>query len=212
MVQAQLHTYAIEPLGSQTFIVMEAVGAMLFGMGLYKSGFLTAERSWATYVKSAVFGVLLTAPFYVFAMWKVYRSGFDFLAAEQWLYRPYELLKLPAAVGVISALMLFIKSGRLSPVQKALAAVGRTALSNYILTSLLCQYLFQWSRWQLYGKLTYGEHHLVMLFVWFVNIAASLLWLRFFQFGPLEWLWRSLTYWQLQPLRVNRPSPTTARI
>jgi uncharacterized membrane protein YeiB len=37
-----------------------------------------------------------------------------------------------------------------------------------------------------------------------VNIAASLLWLRFFSFGPLEWLWRSLTYWKLQPLFVER--------
>jgi uncharacterized protein len=204
-VEVQLHTYATEPLGSETFIVIEAVGTMLFGMGLYKSGFLTAERSWATYIKCAAFGFLLTAPFYVFGMWKVYQSGFSFLAAEQWLYRPYELLKLPATVGVISILMLFIKSELFSPVQNALAAVGRTALSNYILTSLLCQYIFMWSHWHYYGKLTYGEHHLVLLLVWVVNIAASLLWLCFFQFGPLEWLWRSLSYWQLQPLRINRP-------
>jgi uncharacterized protein len=40
--------------------------------------------------------------------------------------------------------------------------------------------------------------------VWAVNIAASVLWLHFFSFGPLEWLWRSLTYWKLQPLFVER--------
>ena len=35
-----------------------------------------------------------------------------------------------------------------------------------------------------------------------VQIAASLWWLRRFRFGPLEWCWRSLTYWRRQPMRV----------
>jgi uncharacterized protein len=201
MVQAQFRGYVTEPLGSEIFIIMESVGGMLFGMGLYKIGFLTAERSWATYIKCAACGLLVSAPFYVLGMWKVYKSGFDFIAAEQWLYLPYEALKLPAVVGVVSLLILFIKSRLFRPVQNALAAVGRMALSNYILTSLLCQYIFVWSRWQYFGKFTYIEHHLVLLCIWTINMVASQLWLRFFRFGPLEWAWRSLTYWQLQPLR-----------
>jgi len=203
MVQVQLRNYLTEPFGSEIFIVIESTGAMLFGMGLYKVGFLTAERSWATYIKWAAGGLLLSAPFYVLGMWRVYKSGFDFIVAEQWLYLPYETLKLPAAVCVISLLMLFVKSGMIKPVQNALAAVGRTALSNYILTSLLCQYIFLWSPWHLFGKLTYIQHHLVMVCIWAINILASVLWLRHFRFGPLEWLWRSLTYWKIQPLRIE---------
>lgn len=206
MVQAQLRNYLTESFGSEMFIVIESAGTMLFGMGLYKIGFLTAERSWGTYTKCAACGLLLSAPFYVLGMWKVYKSGFDFIAAEHWLYLPYETLKLPAALGVISTLMLFIKSGIVRPAQNALAAVGRTALSNYILTSLLCQYIFLWSRWHYFGKLTYIQHHLVMVCVWAINILASVLWLRHFRFGPLEWLWRSLTYWKMQPLRIRTAS------
>jgi uncharacterized protein len=46
----------------------------------------------------------------------------------------------------------------------------------------------------------------VMSCVWVLNIAVSLLWLRSFQFGPLEWVWRSLTYWKFQPIRRYRSS------
>ena len=107
---------------------------------------------------------------------------------------------------MLSILMLFIKSNLFRGVKIALAAVGQMALTNYILTSLVCQWLFLWSPWALYGKLTYLQHHFVMSCVWVLNIAVSLLWLRSFQFGPLEWVWRSLTYWKLQPIRRYRSS------
>jgi uncharacterized protein len=54
--------------------------------------------------------------------------------------------------------------------------------------------------------LEYYQQVYVVVCMWAVNIAASVLWLRFFSFGPLEWLWRSLIYWKLQPLFVE-PTP-----
>ena len=107
---------------------------------------------------------------------------------------------------MLSILLLFIKSNLLRGVKTALAAVGQMAFTNYILTSLVCQWLFMWNPWALYGKLTYLQHHLLMSCIWVLNIAASLLWLRAFQFGPLEWVWRSLIYWKLQPMRRYRSS------
>jgi hypothetical protein len=47
-------------------------------------------------------------------------------------------------------------------------------------------------RYQLYG---------IVFFVWLVILIVSPFWLRRFRFGPLEWLWRSLTYWEKQPFR-----------
>jgi uncharacterized protein len=58
--------------------------------------------------------------------------------------------------------------------------------------------------WKLYGALEYHQQIYTVLCVWAINVLASLLWLRFFAFGPLEWLWRSLTYWKRQPLRLRR--------
>jgi uncharacterized protein len=205
-VASQLHALFTELLISRGFVVLEAVGGMLFGMGLYKIGFLMAKYSWRTYVWCACFGLLFSVPIYVTGMWKVYQNQFDFITAEIWLYLPYETLKLISGIGMISILMLFIKSNLFRGVKIALAAVGQMALTNYILTSLVCQWLFLWSPWALYGKLTYLQHHLVMSCVWVLNIAVSLLWLRSFQFGPLEWVWRSLTYWKFQPIRRYRSS------
>ena len=202
-IASQFHALFTELLISRGFVVLEAVGGMLFGMGLYKIGFLLAKNSWRTYSLYAFFGLLLSAPPYVTSLWRVYQGQFDFITAEVWLYLPYEILKLISGIGMISILMLFIKSNLFRGVKMALAAVGQMALTNYILTSLVCQWLFMWSPWALYGRLTYLQHHLVMAYVWVLNIALSVLWLRKFQFGPLEWVWRSLTYWELQPIRGN---------
>jgi uncharacterized protein len=202
-VAGQFHGFFTELLMARTFIIMEVAGAMLFGMGLYKVGFLTAKCSSITYICCAFLGLLLSAPFYAIGMWRVYQSHFNFIAVDR-LDLLYEVLKLLSGVGMISILMLFIKSNLLRAVKAALVAVGSMALTNYILTNLICQWLFLWSPWALYGRLTYSQHHLVMLCIWALNIMVSLLWLRFFQFGPLEWVWRSLTYWKLQPIYLQR--------
>lgn len=46
----------------------------------------------------------------------------------------------------------------------------------------------------------YYQAYAVMLGMWVVNLAVSYFWLKRFKFGPLEWLWRSLTYWKRQPM------------
>jgi uncharacterized protein len=68
------------------------------------------------------------------------------------------------------------------------------------MTSMGCQFLFKWGPSKLYGRLEYYQDVYVVGCVWAINIIASLIWLRFFSFGPVEWLWRSLTYWWPQRL------------
>ena len=50
--------------------------------------------------------------------------------------------------------------------------------------------------------LEYYQNVYVILAVWTVNLVLSSIWLWYFQFGPVEWMWRSLTYWKLQPMRL----------
>jgi uncharacterized protein len=64
----------------------------------------------------------------------------------------------------------------------------------------LCNILFFWGPWKLYGLPEYYQLYYIVAGVWVVNLLWSALWLRRFQFGPAEWLWRSLTYWKIQPL------------
>jgi uncharacterized protein len=84
-----------------------------------------------------------------------------------------------------------------------LACVGRVALTNYLLTSVLCQFVFVWGPWNLYGRLEYYQRSAVILVAWSAYVLFSTLWLRYFRYGPLEWVWRSLTRWRLQPLRLG---------
>lgn len=73
----------------------------------------------------------------------------------------------------------------------ALAAVGRMALSNYLLQSLLTSVVFVWFGW--YGGVGVGGTVLLVLAVWTVNLLVSPWWLRRFRYGPVEWLWRAAT-------------------
>jgi len=88
---------------------------------------------------------------------------------------------------------------RLAP----LAAVGRTALSNYLLQSLICTTIFYSYGLALFGKVSPSLGLLLTITIFLIQIPLSVWWLRRFQFGPVEWLWRSLTYWQRQPMRVS---------
>jgi len=109
------------------------------------------------------------------------------------------------------ALMLFYASTIILVTQREtwrrrlapLAAVGRTALSNYLLQSLICTTIFYSYGLALFGKVSPSLGLLLTITIFLIQIPLSVWWLRRFQFGPVEWLWRSLTYWQRQPMRVS---------
>jgi uncharacterized membrane protein YeiB len=70
------------------------------------------------------------------------------------------------------------------------------ALSNYILQSVVCSFVFTGYGFALYGRLERYQLYYVVAACWAVSLAESPLWLRHYRFGPLEWCWRSLTYWE----------------
>jgi uncharacterized protein len=183
--------------------MLDILGILMAGMGLYKTGFLSARLPTRTYVITALAGYAITIPVVLVGLYHARQFGFSDAVTLVWMYAPYGLQELAGTLANASLLLLLVRHGVFMPLQGALAAVGRTALSNYILTSLVCQFVFSWGPWKLFGTLEYYEQVYVVLCVWLVNILGSLLWLEFFAFGPLEWIWRSLTYWQRQPFRVT---------
>ncbi len=93
---------------------------------------------------------------------------------------------------------------RLAP----LAATGRLALSNYLLQTLIATTIFYGYGFGLYGRVGPAAGLLLTVAIYLVQVPLSVLWLRHFQFGPAEWLWRSLTYLRPQPLRASRAAAT----
>jgi uncharacterized protein len=82
-----------------------------------------------------------------------------------------------------------------------LAAVGRTALSNYLLQTLICTTIFYGYGLGLMGQVGPALGLLLSITIFMVQIIISNWWVQRFRFGPMEWLWRTATYGKLQPMR-----------
>jgi uncharacterized protein len=104
------------------------------------------------------------------------------------------------ALGWMGATMLICQSP-LKRFAKPLAAVGRMAFSNYILDTMLCTSIFYGFGLGLFGRVSRVQQIEIVFAIWIVQLIVSPIWLKYFQFGPLEWLWRSLTYWRRQGFR-----------
>jgi uncharacterized protein len=97
--------------------------------------------------------------------------------------------------------MLLYKSGLFKWLFALMRPVGQMAFTNYLMQSFLCGLFFYGIGFGMYGHLQRHEVYYVVAAVWALQIIWSHAWLKFFRFGPLEWAWRSLTYWKLQPLK-----------
>jgi uncharacterized protein len=182
---------------------------MLIGMALMKLGVLTGNYTAKFYAVMvfAGFAVGITAD--SLSYWWTVRNNFS-LSSWYFTGSTYELGRF-TAFGYIGIIMLLVKFGALRAVTSALGYVGRMAFSNYILTSLICTTIFEGYGFGLFGKLQRYQLYYIVAAVWLVILVISPIWLRHFRFGPLEWLWRSLTYWKIQPFRIRETSPTATR-
>jgi uncharacterized protein len=179
----------------------KALGNMLLGMALLKWHVVSGERSLPTYWRMAAAGFLGGLPIVGFGIWKHFAAGWDvrysFFFGSQFNYWGAILVD----VGWIGALMLLCSWGP-SRLTTTLGAVGRMAFSNYILQTVICTLLFYGHGLGLFGDVSRVQQISIVATIWIVQLIVSPIWLRHFAFGPLEWLWRSLTYGKRVPIRV----------
>jgi uncharacterized protein len=179
-----------------------AGGLMLIGMGLMQLGIFTAMRSYRFYTTLSLMGYGLGLPLVGYGIHDKIRHNFDpiyqFVVSGHFNY----IGSLFVALGHVGVVMLICRAGVLRWLTARLAAVGRMALSNYLMQSLLCTTLFEGWGFGLFGKLDRFQLLGVVVSIWLVQLIISPIWLRYFRFGPMEWLWRSLTYWKVYPIRA----------
>jgi uncharacterized protein len=111
-----------------------------------------------------------------------------------------QFIGIPISLGYMGLIIWIVKLGVLKPLTGLLANVGRMAFSNYFLQTILCTLFFYGHGLGNFGTIDYPGLFLVIAVVWTINLVFSAVWLRFFRFGPAEWLWRSLTYMKPQAL------------
>jgi len=185
--------------------IIEAVGQMLIGMGLFRAGFFTLQWRTRSYLLLMALGYLVAAPLTTWMMRTITASGFDPMVLHEqgvWSSLPRPFI----AVAHASALLLLVRSGALGWLVERMAAAGRMALSNYLGTSIVTTLLFCGFGFGLYGELHRWQLYLVVLGVWAVILAWSKPWMERFHYGPFEWAWRSLVRWELQPFAKSRPT------
>ena len=204
----QLPTRSEQAFFMETFLfvfstVWRCSGLMLIGMALYKQRILTGERSGAVYAVLIAIAVCIGIPATTYGIHRNFEAdwemSYSFFLGDQFNYWASPLISL----GYVGGIMLVLKSPMLAKMAWPLARVGRMALSNYLLQTLLCTFLFYGHGFAQFGNFSRVEQLITVLVVSLVQIAFSCIWLNYFQFGPLEWLWRSLTYWHRQPLRLQ---------
>lgn len=183
------------------FWFYDILSMMLIGMAFFKWKIFQGGHSWKTYLGMMVVGYAIGLSVNWYETNLVVSSGFDLLAMSQ-AEQTYQLGRVFTILGHIGFFMLFIKSGILGFLQSSLSAVGKMALSNYLIHTIICTTFFLGYGFGKFGSLERYELYYVVTTIWVVQLIYSPIWLRYFRYGPAEWLWRSLTYMKKQPFKI----------
>ena len=183
-------------------------GMMMIGMALFKLGVLTLEVRTRTYLAMVGGGYAIGLTGNILEARWIMDHGFTALAYTQ-AGISYDLSRLAMTMGHLGLLMLFLRSGVLPFARRSMAAVGRMALTNYLTHSLVALIIFVFLGY--WGALERHQLYYIVLAIWAVQFVASPIWLKHYHFGPVEWLWRYLTYGKKPEFRKDVPprAPTT---
>ena len=187
--------------------IWRAGGLMLIGMALFRYGVFGAQRSSRFYAALIAVAVAVGLPLQAYGIALDFARGWpvwSFFVGAQLIYWP----SIAVSLGYVGVVMLVCRREALHCLTRPLAAVGRTALTNYLLQTILCTTIFYGHGLGWFGSVDRAGQVGVVAAVWAVQLVASPLWLRRFRFGPAEWAWRWLTY-GVRPLlrRTSAPEP-----
>lgn len=178
-------------------------GLMIIGMALYKWDVLTNRRSTRFYRRLCGGGAVTGLALILSGVWYREHVGWEtgrvLLLARQFNYWGSVLL----ALAYVSGIMLLCRAAAGGRATTVLSAVGRTAFSNYLLQTGVATTIFYGHGLGLFGALNRVELLGVVVGIWAIQIPLSVAWLNRFRFGPAEWLWRTLTYGERQPMRLE---------
>lgn len=179
---------------------MDALGAMLIGMILFRGGVLSLQSSGLAPRRLLLLGYGIGLPVSLWETMTLIASDFDPLQQALTAFT-YDIGRLGMAFGHLGLILLFCQGKGAVKVKQYLAAAGQMALSNYLAQSILCGLIFYSFGFGLYGTLAGYQLYYVVFLVWTIEIIWSKYWLARYRFGPFEWLWRSLTYGKAQPMK-----------
>lgn len=182
------------------YMALEVLGFMLLGMAMLKGGFLTGNWPRDLYVATARHCFLIgLPPMIALGVW-AWAGGFAPVTTFGIVFAWSFPFRIPLTVGVAALIFALLADRTPGALLTRVEAVGRMALSNYLATSVVMTALFYGWGLGLFGWLSRAQVYGVVPLVWIAMLLWSKPWLGRFRYGPLEWLWRSLTLLAPQPM------------
>lgn len=189
-LNARTYVHQLENLWQ---LLPRTIALMMVGLGLFKTGFFTGASPRRIYLTMISVGTLALGLI----------GGVTWMADVResplaWGAFLNEFLAPFAALGYVAALMLALRPGSglwLAP----FAATGRMAFTNYLTQSLIMTSIFYGGRGALMGQVDRPALWVIVAAIWMLQLVWSNWWLSRFEMGPLEWVWRWMTYGRRSP-------------
>ncbi|HEX7902642.1 MAG TPA: DUF418 domain-containing protein [Chitinophagaceae bacterium] len=178
--------------------IWEIAALMFLGMALYTIGFFNKRYAASRYIG---IGVLLIIAGLAFSWYRIsfnnarlpdYTTYIDkhALPYDQWQI----VENMTMALGYASLVIGLLHTRLLHWLWMAMAATGKLALTNYTMQTIICSFFFYGYGFGYFGRMSQWQLYFMMLEIIMVQVIFSVLWLRYYAQGPLEWLWGCLIY------------------
>ncbi len=177
---------------------------MFLGMAFFKLDIITAKAPNKVYAWMCIVGLAIGLPLsWLYLQFRIdnHFSWFEFYKNIPFSF--YEISRTARAIGFFGLVMLLYKSGWISGLFAMMRPAGQMAFTNYLMQSLICGVIFNGIGFGLFGQLQRYEVYLVLVAVCLFQLLFCTVWLKYFNYGPFEWAWRSLTYWKRPPFIRN---------
>ncbi|HIG42478.1 MAG: DUF418 domain-containing protein [bacterium] len=184
------------------FLIWDALAMMIIGMALYKAGVLQGECSSRFYVRLMVIGFTIGLLTNAYEVLLALRNNFNLLSIFAQTQPTYHIGRLGMCLGYIGLIVWLTREDVIASVRHLLAGVGRMALTNYLMQSLICAIVFTGLGFSQVGELSRVALYPVVFGIWVFQLFFSQWWLKRYRFGPIEWLWRAFTYGERPPFVV----------
>ena len=190
--------------GTYPFMLFNVAAAMLLGLYAGRRGIFDDIPAHLPFIRKAwLWGLIVGVSGNLISVYFIEHSARTTPSPELLLTLAGQTIGAPAlAIFYMASLTLLVERTRWRVRLAPIAAMGRMALTNYLLQSVICTLLFYGYGFGLYGRTGVAVNVVLTTVIYGVQMLFSVWWLGRYRFGPMEWLWRTLTYGKRQPMRL----------
>jgi uncharacterized protein len=182
--------------------LFEIAGTMILGMALFQLGVIQGRARRRTYATLLIAGYGIGVTLRVFGL----REICAFTPDPKLRWFTDDIARIAITLGHVGLVQLALASGVGRLILAPFQAAGRMPLTTYLFTSFLTMWvLFPGFALGLHGRWGFGGMMVAAAAIIFAETIATNLWMRWYETGPMEWLWKSLAYGRRMPFR-RRPA------